>query len=334
MILAPVDHVDLLARTAQAANAAGDQPRALSLSQEALRELDSTSETERAAVLLERCAWYQMRCGQVTEALATYREADRRATDATPAVRSRVRASWANSLARVGDIDEAERLATEARRDGDEVDDRFSVGQARHALGLVAAARGDVDRAVDDLLSAGAVALDLGDLPEVAGAFVHLWRTLLEAGRGDELADLLQSQVPARPRHADQARLLAAITAIVLHELGRIDEALELVDTERTDLLTTLPGIVEAVVRGTVLLDRGDFAAARASLAAARAGARRTGDGRLNGLLYRALADLAIWEGRPGSVQPLVDEGLDILTHTGDPELAARLVASGVRALG
>ena len=56
------------------------------------------------------------------------------------------------------------------------------------------------------------------------------------------------------------------------------------------------------------------------------------GDGRLNGLLHRALAELADWQGRTADARREVDTGLELLAHTGDPELAARIAAVGVRA--
>ena len=62
-----------------------------------------------------------------------------------------------------------------------------------------------------------------GDLAEVAGAYVHLWRTLVEAGRAGELVDLLLVFVPvalARRRPS----LTGSIGAAALL-LGRWDEA-------------------------------------------------------------------------------------------------------------
>ena len=61
----------------------------------------------------------------------------------------------------------------------------------------------------------------------------------------------------------------------------------------------------------------------------ARAWCHQVGDGRLNGLLHRALAELAVWQGRYDDARREVDTGLELLAHTGDPELAARIAAVG-----
>jgi DNA-binding CsgD family transcriptional regulator len=58
----------------------------------------------------------------------------------------------------------------------------------------------------------------------------------------------------------------------------------------------------------------------------------QAGDGRLNGLLHRALAELAVWEGRLDDARHEVATGLGLLAHTGDDEFAARIAAVGLRA--
>ena len=82
---------------------------------------------------------------------------------------------------------------------------------------------------------------------------------------------------------------------------------------------------------GALAVDRGDHDLARDQLEAA-AWCHQVGDGRLNGLLHRALAELAVWQGRHDDAALEVDAGLELLAHTGDPELAARIAAVGVRA--
>ena len=61
----------------------------------------------------------------------------------------------------------------------------------------------------------------------------------------------------------------------------------------------------------------------------ARAWCHQVGDGRLNGLLHRSLAELALWQGRYDDARHEVDVGLDLLAHTGDPELATRIAGGG-----
>ena len=85
---------------------------------------------------------------------------------------------------RAGRHGEARARAEEAIALARSIDDAVEEGQARHVLGLVLAAEGRTDEAIGQLHEAGQIAVGLGDLAEVAGAYVHLWRTLVEAGRG------------------------------------------------------------------------------------------------------------------------------------------------------
>ena len=93
-----------------------------------------------------------------------------------------------------------------------------------------------------------------------------------------------------------------------------------------------LTAITRTLVAGALAVDRGDHDRARDDLEIARAWCHQVGDGRLNGLLHRALAELAVWQGRTADARREVDTGLELLAHTGDPELAARIAAVGVRA--
>ncbi len=217
------------------------------------------------------------------------------------------------------------------------VEDRVDEGQALHVLGLVLATEGRTDDAIAHLHEAGQIAVGLGDLAEVAGAYVHLWRTLVEAGRGDDLIDLVLAfgtDPSGTTRSTSPApTLTGSIGAAALHQLGRWDEAEQLLgDGAAAAEVGGLTAITRTLVAGALEVDRGDHDQARDDLEIARAWCHQVGDGRLNGLLHRALAELAVWQGRTADARREVDTGLELLAHTGDPELAARIAAVGVRA--
>jgi DNA-binding CsgD family transcriptional regulator len=89
--------------------------------------------------------------------------------------------------------------------------------------------------------------------------------------------------------------------------------------------------VARTLVAGCLAVDRGDHEVARDHLEVARTWCHQVGDGRLNGLLHRGLAELAVWQGRYDDARREVDLGLELLAHTGDPEMAARIAAVGVR---
>jgi DNA-binding CsgD family transcriptional regulator len=125
---------------------------------------------------------------------------------------------------------------------------------------------------------------------------------------------------------------MGSIGAGALHQLGRWDEADRVLgDAGAAHEIGGLTEVARTLVSGAVAVDRGDHDLARDQLEVARTWCHQVGDGRLNGLLHRSLAELALWQGRYDDARVEVDVGLDLLANTGDPELAARIAAVGVR---
>ena len=329
---------ELLAAAADAANRCGLVVRALTLVDEALATPAVADDPVRAGLLHERRGWYLYRTGRPADAIAAYELAVQLVPARPPSpARARVVQAHAHALVRVGRADEARPRAEEAVAMARAVEDRVDEGQALHVLGLVLATEGRTDDAIAHLHEAGQIAVGLGDLAEVAGAYVHLWRTLVEAGRGDDLIDLVLAfgtDPSGTTRSTSPApTLTGSIGAAALHQLGRWDEAEQLLgDGAAAAEVGGLTAITRTLVSGALEVDRGDHDQARDDLEIARAWCHQVGDGRLNGLLHRALAELAVWQGRTADARREVDTGLELLAHTGDPELAARIAAVGVRA--
>lgn len=335
------DRADLLARAADAASRCGSMVRALTLVDEALATPEVADDAVRAGLLHERRGWYLYRSGRADDALAAYDLAVG-LVPATPptAARARVVQAHAHALVRVGRTAHARAGAEEAialaRAVGDEVEE----GQALHVMGLVLATEGRTDEAILQLHEAGQIAARTGDLAEVAGAYVHLWRTLVEAGRGGDLLDLLLAVAggpPAAsasgPADGSAPTLMGSIAAAALHQLGQWDDADRLLGDDAAAVGSGgLTAVARTLVAGALAVDRGNHERARDDLEIARAWCHQVGDGRLNGLLHRALAELAVWQDRHDDARREVATGLDHLAHTGDPELAARIAAVGVRA--
>ena len=337
---AECDRGELLARAADAASRAGAITRALTLVGEALDTGPVGADPVRAGLLQERRGWYLMRSGRDAEALEAYERAVGLVPEQPPSpARVRVVQAQGHALERAGRHAEARGCAEEAIGLAQSIDDIGDEGQARHVLGLVLAAEGRTDEAVGQLHQAGQIAVGLGDLAEVAGAYLHLWRTLVEAGRGGDLVDLVLGFLS--PGSADPSpSLMGSIAAAALQQLGRWDEADRLLGAARAgtdgapygDGGSAVTAVTRTLVSGALAVDRGDHDLARERLETARAWCHQVGDGRLNGLLHRALAELATWQERFDDAGREVATGLELLAHTGDPELEARLAAVGLRA--
>jgi DNA-binding CsgD family transcriptional regulator/tetratricopeptide (TPR) repeat protein len=333
------DRGELLARAADAASRAGAISRALTLIDEALDTGPVSADPVRAGLLHERRGWYLVRSGRDADALEAYDRAVALVPAQPPSsARARVVQARGHALERAGRHPEARGCAEDAIAVAQTIDDLWDEGQARHVLGLVLAAEGRTDEAIGQLHQAGQIAVGLGDLPEVAGAYVHLWRTLVEAGRGGDLVDLFGFLSPGS---ADPSpSLMGSIAAAALQQLGRWDEAYRLLAEGRTgshgapdgNAESAVTAVTRTLVSGALAVDRGDHDRARERLETARAWCHQVGDGRLNGLLHRALAELAAWQERFDDARREVASGLELLAHTGDPELEARLAAVGLRA--
>jgi tetratricopeptide (TPR) repeat protein len=333
------DRGELLARAADAASRAGAITRALTLVGEALDTGTVRADPTRAGVLHERRGWYLMRAGRDAEALDAYERAVALVPERPPSpARVGVVQAQGHALERAGRHAEARVRAEEAIALALSIDDARGEGQARHVLGLVLAAEARTDEAIGQLHKAGQIAVGLGDLAEVAGAYVHLWRTLVEAARGGDLVELIGFLSPGSGEPSPS--LMGSIGAAALHQLGRWDEADRLLGTGQPGAGTAPYGggesavtaVTRTLVSGALAVDRGDHDLARERLETARAWCHQVGDGRLNGLLHRALAELATWQERFDDARSEVATGLGLLAHTGDREFEARLAAVGLRA--
>jgi DNA-binding CsgD family transcriptional regulator/tetratricopeptide (TPR) repeat protein len=333
----PLTRGELLAHAGDAATRTGAFDRAVELVSTALADVDETTDPETAGLLHERRAWFLLRAGTVLETgpraeevLAEYERAVQLVPAEPSVARARVLAAYADALLRNGRPDEARRHAETAIDVATTVAAPFDEGHARHMLGLALVALGGTEDGIEELHRARVLAERNGDVADVAGTYVHLWRVLCENGRAEEMIRLA-TEASAFCHAAGMdvaAQLLDAMAAGFLHQLGRWDEAAQLVPTGDA-AGWGVPAVVTHLMQGLLDLERGQLAAAREHLETARSLGAQISDGRINGLLYRGLAELAVWESRTDDAIAAVCTGLE---QTGDDEMLARLAWLGLRA--
>ena len=327
-----LDRDELLARAADAASRAGALERAIGLTSTAIDEVDPTADPTAAGLLHERRAWFLWRAGHHGKGLEEYREAvDLVPAEPASAARARVLAAYADALERIGEPAEARPHAEAATAIAAAVGSPLDEGHARHVLGLVLCAEGDTDGGLAELHHARELAERNGDVADVAGTYVHLWRVLSEHGRADEMVTRAVDAADfCRAAGLDvAAQLLDCMAAGFLHQLGRWPEAESRLQVDERDLWG-LPAVVHHVVTGLLEVDLGRPDSSREHLETARCLGVQIHDGRINGLLYRGLAELALWEGRGEDALATVTAGMAL---TGDDEMLARLCAIGLRAV-
>ncbi len=324
----PLGYEELLQRAAENASRAGDLERAAELVSRALAAVDPEVDPSRAALLHERRGWCLLQAGHTTDALGAYDHAVALVPVAPPSVaRARVLAASADAMERAGDLVAAREQARAAIAAAIAAGSPADEGHARHTLGAALAALGDPS-GIDELDRALDIAEGGGDLADAVGIHLHLWRQLAPLGRAGEVVERARggAALARAGGRAVLAGVLDGVAAGFCHQLGRWDEA----DSWLAAPVDGLPGVVQLVVGGALDVDRGDLERAGDRLEAARGLTAGLHDGRIDGLLFRALAERALWRGRADDAVAIVADGLD---RTGDLELAARLALVGLRAL-
>jgi DNA-binding CsgD family transcriptional regulator/tetratricopeptide (TPR) repeat protein len=325
----PVTRAELVDRAADVASRAGDLDRAAQLIADALDEPDVLRDPARAAILHERRGWCLLQRGRDDEALAAYEQAiDLVPRSHATAARARVMAASADALERVDRPAEAAQRAAEAVDVAVAAGSPGDEGHGRHTLGVALAATGDLGSGVAELYRALDLAVRGGDIADAVGIHRHLWRLLVAEGRADEVVGAAREGA-SRARETAMpylAGVLDAIGAGYCHQLGRWGEGeamLSTFDAERLD------GLVQLVVGALLDVDRGELERAGDRLETVRANTLGLRDGRLDGLLFRGLAERAWGRGHTGAVADIVDEGLQ---RTSDREMSSWLVLVGLRA--
>ncbi len=308
----PVSRAEIVDRAADVASRAGDLDRAAQLIADALADLDPRHDAARAAILHERRGWCLLQRGRDDDALDAYEQAIRLVPAELPtAARARVLAASADALERVDRPQQAAERAAEAvavavaaRSPGDE-------GHARHTLGVALASTGDLPGGLAELRRSLEIAVRGGDVADAAGIHRHLWRLVVAEGAAADLvettiADAATARATAMPVLAG---VLDAIAAGYCHQLGRWAEAeglLSALDPQRLDGIVQLGGRRPCSTPTAAMLERaGD------RLEIVRANTLGLRDGRIDGLLFRGLAERAWSRGHHGAVAAIVEEGIE-----------------------
>jgi DNA-binding CsgD family transcriptional regulator len=330
-----VDAVALRMAAADAANWSGDTARAIANIERALATIDAAADPHLAGRLQERLGWFRARHGDDDGALAAFERALDLVPESPPsAARSVALAATGRARSRRYEFDEARVLCEAAVEVAVAASADVEEGLARHGLALALAACGDAQAALPEMISATSIALAGGDVIELAWGCLHLLAIGGQAGRIDDaVAAILELAANARRLGLERvvAGLLECIAAGGLVELGRWDEAERLLDAVARRGPSGLEVIALHIVRGTLALRRGEFTSAAEDLHAARAMTMGLRDGRMNGMVFDGLAELARREQRLDVARATVTAGLDSIENTGDDDMAARLCLTGVR---
>ncbi len=270
---AGTDHVGLLSRCAQAADAAGDTARAAQLVHQALALVDGTRQPQRAGLLHEQLARCLRALGD-PGALDEQQQAIVLVAPGPSVERARVLSSLAVYLEMVDRFEEAKAAAEEAVAIAEQVGADAEEASARTALGYALAHLGEPDAGIAELQAARRLATQAGDPTGLLRAIGDHADVLLAAGRLEQAASAALNAIQQAHRlgQARQRRAAGSVAdaTAALMALGRWDQA----DQVSRKGLETIPSNATSVAvllaRATLELGLGDLDAAELRLRTAR----------------------------------------------------------------
>jgi DNA-binding CsgD family transcriptional regulator/tetratricopeptide (TPR) repeat protein len=329
------DRIELTLRAAEAANAAGDRPRAIALAQDAAATAEVTDDPVRAARAYERLGRYLIEADRMNDGLRACARAVELVSAQPPTpLRARVMAAMAQALINAGQRDEARRWCQEALGVARGVGSAADEADVLVTLGLIDQ-YDEPAKARSQYVAARARAADAGNLEIESRAVNNLaW---LESGLGnlataralfDEGAQLAE-QTGRSWSQFGIGMHLGQVT--VRYRAGDWDECEQLADAI-PELVTTLTVAALAIIALPVQIARGrSVAAKRLRQLVALTGVDPVLDTEV--ALYEA--DLATWQGHLDRASSAIQRALasaDAIEHLSEAAEIAWVCMKGLTA--
>jgi DNA-binding NarL/FixJ family response regulator len=325
--IAGFDHVELLRRTADDHELAGDYNRMRTLLREALDEIDPAAEPRRAAAILERLGHARWALGKGSEALATYEEALALLPpgDASPE-RAMVLAARGRAMMLAGrfadGVERCQEAIDAARAAGDAVVEMHAL----NSLGVCQTALGDIESGVAALRRSIAMARERDDAPGVHRGFSNLCDALYMSGRTTEAHEVAREGL-AELQATGRCRWLSVMQAELAFHLGRWEDTDRLVSQEAVMRSTGGARINSLLRRGELLLGRGDVEEALPLLEEAHDRTARSLEDQWHGPVAATLAEAYRRRRRFDDARTAIATGIERISD--DRARLARVGAAG-----
>ncbi|HVW46587.1 MAG TPA: AAA family ATPase, partial [Solirubrobacterales bacterium] len=260
--LAGLEHVALLARAARAHGLNADEGHAITLYDRALDEVDETEQPHFFALLLAEIASMRWAMGQAEKARANLDRALALLPESEPTPeRAMILELKARFLLLQGRFAESRDAADEALGAAEAAAVEGTEALILNRLGLALFYLGEEQRGHEVMLKSIALARRSGSNDQLATAFVNYAGALLYSGRGEE-ADEIAAQGAKEVTPGDRSALwIACARSEIAFDLGRWDEAEELLPARNVQTGATLSNLL--LRRAGLMLGRGDTVAAR-----------------------------------------------------------------------
>jgi DNA-binding CsgD family transcriptional regulator/tetratricopeptide (TPR) repeat protein len=334
----PLDRLELIRRSAEAENLAGDPERAIALAREGLAGIEESADPVAAALLHERLGRYVWMSGRGEEALPIYRRAVELMPIEPPSEeRALVLAAEGQALMLANRFADCLAPCEEALAIARELDFPAIEAHTLNSIAATYAASGKFDQAIAATERARELALPLGLTEEVLRSYVNGGDTLEQAGRIDDSIAVAWEGVDACTGLGVGRRSVDFLRAEVSDRLlraGRWQEAERLLAELEQGGPT---GITEGQVNlelAQLNADRGEFEEARRCAARARRLIVRSGGPMWLAPLHAAEAATELWSGNPEAAAAGLEDALRLVEGAENPfytgvlyELATRAAA-------
>jgi DNA-binding CsgD family transcriptional regulator len=332
---AGADRAGLHTRAARDWEYAGDETRALSHIEEALRQVNPAADPVRAGLLHNRRGWYDAGGADPEVVLAANREAVRLVPAEPPsAARAQVLLGYARALhVQAGRHEKAAAVYEQALAAALRADSEPDIARAMASLGYLQTVAGQVDAGIALLREADA--LTESSASEAWGVHLLFGDVLVKTNRLEEAAEVATQGWQELRRlgltdHRYACYFLGSAVEALLG-LGRWDEAVEISEPVASQPVSFANAVLQG---GLAELEgaQGQFEAALARLDRARQYTWRLGPGHARELGQRH-AEVQLWLDQPESALTDVTQALDVIAGTGDERFAGWLFCLGARAL-
>ena len=336
--VAGFDRVELLRRTARAAEASDDRRHAAALRRQAVEAVNEHEEPVRAAVLTEELARALYRTGETAASLRAYEEAVAMLPDSPTAERAKVLAGLGHIWMLLDRFDESAEVCAEAVLVARQVGAAAVEGRASSTMGIALACQGLCEEGIAALERGLAIALRLRIPDDVGRTYANLTDALRFCGRDQAALDRVQEGLVAAEAMGigrSYGPLLHAHGARSAFNLGRWGEAAA--QTERVFAEVGHGRNVELYV----LAYTAEFTVASGDHETAEARLNRFAD-LLEGQQIEiqflapyasARAELALWRHRPADAWAVIDRALRLLRHGRAHHYASQVCRVGAWAL-
>jgi DNA-binding CsgD family transcriptional regulator/tetratricopeptide (TPR) repeat protein len=324
--LAGLDLAGVCSWASGLASKIGAAPRAIELGRQAI-DLVGADDPRRAALLHVSLGEYLYEIGKNTEGFAALARAVELVPAASPE-RAYALGSLAGGLMVAGRHADSLPIAEEALALSETEGNRKAEVRALTVIGVDLAQLGLWDEGVAHLRRALRLAGEIGDEIGLDRAYVNLTFALTTLGRNAESAAVGREGVEAMRRLGAESTLILGNQVEALVAIGSWDEADELIATALRRPTSSFTFWLR-LVAADLAIGRGDFAAARAQLEAARPTVPEESS---LGVYHASLSELAIWEHRWADAVDAVEDGLAGVPAHEPPQVLLRLYVDGLRA--